>query len=70
MMPVPRGNSQITRWELEPRMVSPRREGLRRYEGRVSIRRGHNWLARLCSAVTGMPPAMSEAPLIKKPGVQ
>lgn len=40
-----------------------RREGLRRYEGRVSIRRGGNWLARLCSAVTGMPPAMSEAPL-------
>lgn len=40
-----------------------RREGLRRYEGGVSIRRGGNWLARLCSAVTGMPPAMTEAPL-------
>lgn len=39
------------------------REGLRRYEGGVSIRRGGNWLARLCSAVTGMPPAMHEAPL-------
>ena len=40
-----------------------RRGGLRRYEGRVNIRRGRHWLARLCSAVTGMPPAMDDAPL-------
>lgn len=37
--------------------------GLRRYGGRVTIRRGGNWLARLCAFVTGMPPAMTDAPL-------
>lgn len=37
--------------------------GLRRYRGRVTIRRGGNWLARLCAFVTGMPPAMTDAPL-------
>lgn len=37
--------------------------GLRRYHGRVTIRRGGNLLARLCALATGMPPAMSDAPL-------
>lgn len=74
--PLPRSASAPLSPLLFPQLLGPaftalpatvqalhRREGLRRYEGRVSIRRGHNWLARLCSAVTGMPPAMSEAPL-------
>ncbi|WP_306673565.1 peptidoglycan editing factor PgeF [Tahibacter caeni] len=37
--------------------------GLSRYHGRVTIRRGGSALARLCALVTGMPPAMSDAPL-------
>lgn len=37
--------------------------GQRRYAGAVTIRRGRNWLARLCGVVTGMPPAMQQAPL-------
>lgn len=37
--------------------------GLRRYQGAATIRRGGNWLARFCAFVTGLPPAMREAPL-------
>jgi hypothetical protein len=37
--------------------------GVRNYRGRVTITRGRNWLARLCALVTGMPPAMTDAPL-------
>ncbi|WP_313916001.1 peptidoglycan editing factor PgeF [Tahibacter sp.] len=37
--------------------------GQRRYSGAATIRRGRNWLARLCGFVTGMPPAMQDAPL-------
>lgn len=33
------------------------------YSGRVNITRGKSWLARLCAFVTGMPPAMNDAPL-------
>lgn len=40
-----------------------RRDRLSRYAGRVDIRRGGSWLARLCCAITGMPPAMTDAPL-------
>lgn len=40
-----------------------RARGLRRYHGRVTIRRGGNALARLCTLATGMPPAMTDAPL-------
>ncbi|HSX61832.1 MAG TPA: peptidoglycan editing factor PgeF [Tahibacter sp.] len=39
------------------------RGGARRYRGRVTIERGRNWLARFCAFVTGMPPAMTDAPL-------
>lgn len=37
--------------------------GLRHYHGAAAIRRGGSWLARLCAVVTGLPPAMREAPL-------
>lgn len=40
-----------------------RRPGKHRYAGAATIRRGRNWLARLCAFVTGMPPAMRGAPL-------
>ena len=33
------------------------------YAGRVAIERGRHPLARLCGAVAGLPPAMSDAPL-------
>lgn len=39
------------------------RHGACRYDGRVTITRGRNWLARICAFVTGMPPAMTDAPL-------
>lgn len=40
------------------------RGGARRYHGGVTIERGRNWLARFCALVTGMPPAMRDAPLM------
>lgn len=39
------------------------RNGTSTYQGRVTITRGRNPLARLCALVTGMPPAMADAPL-------
>lgn len=39
------------------------RNGTSTYRGRVTIARGRNPLARLCALVTGMPPAMTDAPL-------
>ncbi|MBL8297639.1 MAG: peptidoglycan editing factor PgeF [Rhodanobacteraceae bacterium] len=37
--------------------------GAQTYRGGVTITRGRNWLARFCALVTGMPPAMNDAPL-------
>lgn len=37
--------------------------GARRYQGEVDIRRNRNPLARLCGFATGLPPAMTAAPL-------
>jgi hypothetical protein len=39
------------------------RSGACRYDGGVTITRGRNGLARFCAFVTGMPPAMTDAPL-------
>jgi len=37
--------------------------GTQRYRGAATITRGTHWLARLCGWATGLPPAMTEAPL-------
>lgn len=39
------------------------RRGLQTFQGAATIRRGSHWLARLCGRVTGLPPAMQDAPL-------
>ena len=39
------------------------RGGLQTLQGKATIRRGSHWLARLCGLVTGLPPAMQDAPL-------